>query len=86
MGLTEKAIAKLDKKQQHYIETCSSMVDQILQTRGDNDQYAHESLAKFRGKMRGYLSALVDMGCIEQIDMRVLYLFYATGGRKIKND
>lgn len=81
MGLTEKAIAKLNKKQRHYIETCSSMVDQILKTRNDNDQYAHESLAEFRGKMRGYLSALVDMGCIEQMEMRALYLFYATGGR-----
>lgn len=81
MGLTEKAIAKLNKKQRHYIETCSSMVDQILKTRNDNDQYAHESLAEFRGKMRGYLFALVDMGCIEQMEMRALYLFYATGGR-----
>jgi hypothetical protein len=81
MGLTEKAIAKLNEKQKHYIETCSCMINQILKTRSDNDQYAHESLAKFRGKMRGYLSALVDMNCIGQMEMRALYLFYATVGR-----
>lgn len=82
MGLTEKAIAKLSEKQRRYIETCSSIIDQMLKTRSNNDQYAHESLAEFRGKMRGYLSALVDMGCIEQIDMRALYLFYTTGRHK----
>lgn len=81
MGLTEKAILKLDKKQRQYITTYSSMVDQILKTRNDNDQYAHESLAEFRGKMRGYLSALVDTGCITQMERRALYLFYATGRR-----
>lgn len=81
MGLTEKAISKLTETQRRYIETCSQMVDQILKTREDNDYAAHESLAKFRGKMRGYLSALVDMGCIEPMELRALYLFYATGGR-----
>lgn len=81
MGLTEKAISKLTEMQRRYTETCSQMIDQILKTREDSDHYANESLAEFRGKIRGYLSALVDMGCIEPMEMRALYLFYATGGR-----
>lgn len=73
--MAKEALAKLNAKQTNYLEVLSSLINRAkvnnLQMEFDNK----------RGKLRGYLECLCDMGVITASEVKALYLWYFSENR-----
>lgn len=71
-GITKEAIKKLPDQCRRYCETkhaliCHSVLSGIEQARIENTK-----------KLRGYLDCLRDLGILMEIEVRAVYMHYAT--------
>ena len=64
--ITQKALNKLNEKQERYCATLSFIISE--------ERRKGVSADKERGKLRGYLECLADMGVITAYEMKSLYL------------
>ncbi len=74
--MTREAIAKLNEKQTTYLNTISALIKRAM---------VHglaEENERNRGKLRGFLECLCQMGVISGAEVKCLYLFYITKGEE----
>lgn len=71
--MTREALSKLNEKQLHYCTVLSDLINRA-KSKG-------VSADKERGKLRGYLKCLADMGVITDYEMKSLYLWFFSENR-----
>lgn len=71
--MTEKALSKLNETQINYCALLSSSINRA-RSNGDNAD-------KERGKLRGYLECLADLGVITALELKTLYLWFFSKNR-----
>ena len=74
-GKTSDAFSKLNGTQRNYLIWMSDLIEK------SRNNGCIEETENRRGKVRGYLTALEQMGIITESDLRALYLFFITGNR-----
>ena len=73
--MTSKALGKLNDKQMEYCKTMSSIIDRA-KTNGLKEEFEKNS-----GKLRGFLECLCQMGVIEGVELKALYLWFMSKKR-----
>lgn len=74
--MTREALNKLNEKQMEYCVTLSVIIDRA-KANGLKEEFDNN-----RGKLRGFLECLCQMGIIKGFEVRALYLWFMTKSRK----
>lgn len=72
MKKVDEAYEKLHSIQQTYLQTESVLIKRAMENGLVEENERH------RGKLRGYLECLQQMGIISGTDLRALYLYFTT--------
>lgn len=67
--------ATVEKIEARGLTTCDTYGQLIRQTRMSGAEVAAD---EYRHKLRGYLTALVDLGVLTRMELQEAYLWYAT--------
>lgn len=76
--MTREALNKLNEKQMNYCTTMSVIIAR------DKNNPLKTQYERDCGKLRGFLSCLLQMNVINVSEMRALYLWFSTEDRSIK--
>lgn len=73
--MTREALNKLNNKQMTYCTALSDLINYCKEN-GCNNNYE-----RYSGKLRGYLECLHDIGILNHVETRGLYLYFLSENR-----